>query len=811
MGDFEPDKGRRHASHLIWSRRGPYARSLTGLAVPQIEPVRPLPGASGCEGPLATTVAAVPWGDPDIAGWNPSAPVFSYHSFDEVDYVDPDIAEGIFLDRSTQILNVPVTLIDYPPPATPAATTFGALRNAREPALEDDPDSTIEVPMHHNARILRVDDTRQDAIYYQYPSMFPDPEWPPLPIQLKDVPGYARNPCHAVIDCCEDPADPSIVRPTWFFNGVQFREVYESFITSGQDRHVFMLESVYSPWTPAEIDDDPSVLNRPDRPGFDERDPTFMERQRGNLITLKGGGSTTAPVPLNDPSTWQDFIDTVEAGFGDRFDWALVEGESNLYHHSIFENHVFVQNHEVDHVDLVMRNLTFPFRFDGGAGTPAEIDDDPSVLNRPDRPGYDERDPTFMERQRGNLIAPSGHTVGDREPVPLNDPFTWQQFIDTVNSGHSAYRFDWALVEGESNLYRHSIFENHVFVQNHEVDHVDLVMRNLTFPFRFQANDGTSADPSTFQYGTRADRTQMIPFRNAGPTLRMHLYRPRMRWWPYDAVDDPGGGAGYWRVEIPLIDFYDPVEAFEYRLAMDYAEDGSPVASYDSGFVDISGSPPATFSDLIDLAIDAANASSSFDISRQPDDGGNAILHITRFDAPAGPGDTLDFDLMYSTEDNDFQIVNLFDIEEYQLPIIDSPKGWCFDAVDEVESVVIEGPDDFSTPGFSRGIKYLDVWGKEMPSEWFDGTTREVGGSGGGTGPYFDELLVARIRIPITIPPGVWAIGFSWEWSGYEYGSVESAFQVEHIFIPDGGPRCIPWMSPTGGSDCALGSLPQLD
>ena len=674
MGDFEPDKGGRQATHLILSRRGPYARSLTGASVPQLPSVRPLPGASICEGPLATVIAAVTPGDPPVASWSPSDPSIPYYSIEDVDYLDPDISEGIFLDRGGLLVD------DYP-------TGFN-LR--REPALEDDPDSTIEVPMHHNARILRVDDTRQDGIYYQYPGEFPDSDWPPLPIQLKDVPGYARNPCRAVIDCCEDPDDPSIVRPTWFFRGVQGGEVYKSFITSQQDRHVFMLESVYSPWTPAEVEADRSVLNRPDRPGFDERDPTFMARQQGNLI------------------------------------------------------------------------------------------------------------------------APRGYTISGTEPVPINDPGTWQQFIDAVNSGN-ADRFDWALVEGETNLYRHSIFENHVFVQNHEVDHVDLVLRNLTFPFRFQANDGTPADPSTFQYGTRADRTQMIPFRNAGPTLRMHLFRPRMRWWPYDAVDDPGSGAGYWRVEIPLIDFYDPVEAFEYRLAMDYAEDGSPVASYDSGFVDISGSPPATWSDLLDLAIAAANNSSSFNISRQPDDGGNAILHITYGSGSIGVGDTLDFDLMYSTEDNDFQIVELFAIEEYQLPVVESPKGWCFDAVDEVESVVIEGPDDFSTPGFSRGIKYLDVWGEEMPTEWFDGTTREVGGSGGGTGPLFDELLVARIHVPITIPPGVWAIGFSWEWSGYEYGSVESAFQVEFLFIPDGGPRCIPWMSPTGGSDCALGSLPPLD
>ena len=689
MGDFEPDKGGRQATHLILSRRGPYARSLTGASVPLLPSVRPLPGASICEGPLATIIAAVTPGDPPVASWSPRDPSIPYYSVEDVDYLDPDISEGIFLDRGGLLVD------DYP-------TGF---RLRREPALEDDPDSVITVPMHHNARILRVADTRMrsENLFNLYPYYFfiEDSErnerWPPVPIQLKDVPGYARNPCQAIIDCCEDPADPSIVRPTWFFRGIQGGEVYRSYITSLGTRHVFMLESVYSPWTPAEIDADSSVLNRPDRPGFDERDPAFMERQRGNLLKLGG-----------DSSSWQS---------------------------------------------------------------------PPSL-------------------------------------IPLNDPGTWQEYITIVAYEHHAYNLAWALVEGETNLYRHSIFENHVFVQNHEVDHVDLVMRNLTFPFYW-----VGGEPPQFRYDSdRSERTQMIPFAFKGPTLRMHLYKPRMRWWPYDAVDDIGGGQGYWRVEIPLIDFYDPLEAFEYLLSMVYAEDGSPMATYDSGYVDISDSPPATFSDLIDLAIDAANDGSSFNISRQPDDEGNAILHITYGSGSVVAGDTLDFYFVYTTEDEDFDIVDLFDVEEYELPLIETPKGWCFDAEDEVASVVIEGPDDWVLegfgykfrPGFSRGIKYLDVWGKEMPPEWFDGANREVGD---GIGPYFDELKVARIRLPITIPPGMWAIGFSWEYSGSHdpWPQVHSSFQVEHVFIPDNGPRCIPWMTPTGGSDCALGSLPPLD
>ena len=695
MGDFEPDKGIRQAEHLIWSRRYPYAYNMMGRRVEPIEPLRPLPGASTCEGPHATHIAAVPYGAPEtdlrIASWNPSDSVAGYFTVDEVDLVDPAITEGYFLNRGT------LTTDDYPLPRTAMLDSRSV---AREPALEDDTDSSITVPIHHNARLLRVDDTRQDTVYDQYPGEFPDQDWPPLPRQLADEPGYARNPCHAVIDCCEDPADPAVVRPTWFFNGVQITEIYQIFITSQTDRHVFMLESVYSPWTPAQIDADRSVLNRPDRPGFDERDPTFMARQRGNLITV---------------------LDT---------------GPNEDSH--------------------------FPINY--------------------------------------------GRT-GDN----------WRSFVATVNDPNLQDRFDWALVEGETNLYRHSIFENHVFVQNHQSTYVDIILRNLTLPFRFDGGAGTPADPAVFQYGPdRNDRTQFLPFNNmpvsGGPILRMHLFRPRMRWWPYDAVDDPGGGAGYWRVEIPLIDFYDPVEAFEYLLSLVYVEDGDPMDTYDSGFVDISGSPPATWSDLLDLAISTANSSSSFTIERQPDSSGNAILHITRFDAPAGPGDTLDFNFIYGDGDEDFDIVNLFNIEEYQLPIIDSPKGWCFDAPTETSSVVIEGYDDFNTPGFARGIQYLDVWGNVMPPEWFDGTTREVGGTGGGTGPFFDELLVARVRVPITIPAGVWAIGFSWEYPSWDIGATNPPrFQVEHIFIPDGGPRCIPWMSPTGGSDCALGSLPQLD
>lgn len=685
MGDFESDKGRRQAEHLIWSRHSPYARHLQGRYTPVAPVVRPLPGASCCEGPINTRIAAVPFNDPHLPGWNPSAPVVPFFSVEDVSFVEPGVEEGYFLNRAG-------LGPDFPPPTLPL---LQGNRLAREPALEDDPDSDIEVPMHHNARLLRADDNRQSNIVFQFfDSMFGSDPWPPPPATLSDEPGYAREPCHARIDCCESPEDPATVVPTWLFDGPF--QAFDLIYRTGDS--VMPLESMAYAYTPQEWDDgtfNPDIL-LVYRPGFDERDPVFMEDHSGNIIRIPPG-------------------------------------------------------------EMVV----------------------------------------------GGLLASILNNFGDAEEFMLAQE----------NEG----RFDWAL---DGNRVKHSMYFNTVFVQNHETDHVDFLLRDPTIPFQIETDPDPEL-PDIFNYSpdwTRSESTTISPFSNQGWSdsnwvLKMHLYRPRMRWWPYDAIDSGGGAENFWRIEVDLD--IDADNNVTYYFELEWNQMGWPAYSYNTGFQFHGDLTTSGWSDLLDTIIAYVNDNSEFIITRQPDEGGKAILHITHADAEWWP--LTEFDLLSHylelNGDNLYQVPSSGTNQApYTSPIDFSPKNWCLDAVEEVKTVTIAGPGISDAPAINEGrLQFIDLWGNAMPVEWFDGDEREIGGTGGGVGPYRDELRVARIRVPITIPAGAWAIGFSWEWDEMWDDFPGPAFKLSYLFIPDQGPRCIPWMTPTGGSDCALGSLPPLD
>ena len=731
MGDFEPDKGSRQAEHLIWSRRSPYAHHMQGRYTPAAPLVRPLPGASGCEGPINPRVAAVPDGDPVIGSWNPGVVNMRYaftisidpfYTLEDVDVVDPSLSEGLFVNRGN------MTVDNFPAPAFSSGQGPSASEGiAREPALEDDPGPYIGVPVHHNARLYNVTDSRapnflEQFWYYSGWMENPDVVWPPPPmyLEMEGVPGYAYEPCRLEgLDCCEHPEDPATVSPTWKLNRLR------------QVTHIFYGTNIF------------------------------------NLVYRSAPEDT----------------------------WVL---ESMAVHYT-------------------------PEQWDDGTFNPGSSS---SLL--PNRPGLDEREPGFMEHHYGNLFR-IPNEEGDFYYILNNAPtlnYMWEIQADAFGTG-SPPIFD-VFKDPVTGRIKHSLLWSHVFAQNHETDHFDLVLPSPYLPFFYEPG-WTVEEPDLFAYNTTGDRDgtstiSPVTYYGGGESdsywaLRVHLYKPAMRWYPYDAAESGTAPKDYWRMEIDL-DIDDDTEV-EWLLTLTYFEDGGNPKEYDSGYIFYGNLTQAEWSDLIDTIIAEANANSDFNLERQPDEGGKAVIHVSwGSDAPADELDTLDYYLDLDGW-NGQQIVANGEVGPYTEPPEFDPKTWCMSAVEEVDSYRIAGPEVSDHVAMvERGLRFIDVWGNEMPVEWFDGDEREVGGSGGGVGPFFHQLHVARVRVPLTIPPGIWAIGFSWEWSdGGEHPPWDVGWwseghfplPLQYLFIPDQGPRCIPWMTPTGGSDCALGSLPPLD